>query len=159
MKNKIYKGNITSWAQWIPLHEQGYNIVAGDFYCNGICRAIKVNMFAMPKKIIGNCDISSNELTSLVGTLNEVQGFLDFSYNEINLLAFMPIVKGDVMGTHCNIKGLNTLGFQRVFNGDVDLSNNQILKIFGLYKLIFKGQLLLNKNNFTTSIQLPERRQ
>ena len=143
----MYKGNITSWTQWLWLYGQGYTVVDGNFNCRGVCKEIKVDMAKMPRVIKGNCDIVANNLTSLEGSLEKVEGWLNFSGNKIKRLDFLPIVGESVIGISCEIEEVNASSFQSVFDDDVDLSENKIGKIIGLNNKIFNGEFLLNKNN------------
>ena len=123
----IYKGNVTSWQQWLKLAKQGYTEVSGDFYCSN---NQLTSLEGAPQTVGGSFYCYNNQLTSLEGVPQTVGGSFGCSNNQLTSLEGAPQTVGGSFG--CSNNQLTSLeGAPQTVGGRFDCYNNQLTSLEG----------------------------
>lgn len=98
-------------------------------------------------QVEGDFCISSNKLTSLLGTPLEVLGHFDVRHNQLVTLDYLPMCHGSYYLSHNKIKSLKGLPLK--VNGDLACSSNELTTLeFG--PEIVLGKCDYSRNKITT---------
>jgi hypothetical protein len=144
---KIKDDNIIYWSENNP------KIVEGNFYCYNNNNLTSLE--GAPEKVEGYFNCSNNNLTSLEGAPEIVEGDFYCSYNKLTTLEGAPeIVEG---GFYCSDNNLTSLeGAPEIVEGNFNCSYNKLTSLEAAPEKV-EGSFSCSDNNLTSLEGAPEK--